>query len=194
MKYLKYLLFLIIILALIFFGKGMLTPSVSYENEIVVNKPANESWAVMSDESNLPKWIEGFKRTELVSGMENTVGAVSKVYVEENGEEMMMEETITAVKPNEHMAMTFTMDFMDMDYEMLFKEKDGKTTISSKSTTMGNGIFAKSLISFMSGSMKEQEDKNLNNLKKIIEENTKNYFPEAVPETVIDTTTVSVKE
>lgn len=172
----------------------MLTPSVSYENEIVVNKPANESWAVMSDESNLPKWIEGFKRTELVSGMENTVGVVSKVYVEENGEEMMMEETITAVKPNEHMAMTFTMDFMDMDYEMLFKEKDGKTTISSKSTTMGNGIFAKSLISFMSGSMKEQEDKNLNNLKKIIEENTKNYFPEAVPETVIDTTTVSVKE
>jgi len=194
MKYLKYLLFLIIILALIFFGNGMLTPSVSYENEIVVNKPANESWAVMSDESNLPKWIEGFKRTELVSGMENTVGAVSKVYVEENGDEMMMEETITAVKPNEHMAMTFTMDFMDMDYEMLFKEKDGKTTISSKSTTMGNGIFAKSLISFMSGSMKEQEDKNLNNLKKIIEENTKNYFPEAVPETVIDTTTVSVKE
>ncbi|AXT50892.1 hypothetical protein D1818_08660 [Aquimarina sp. BL5] len=194
MKYLKYLLFLIIILALIFFGKGMLTPSVSYENEIVVSKPANESWAVMSDESNLPKWIEGFKRTELVSGMENTVGAVSKVYVEENGDEMMMEETITAVKPNEHMAMTFTMDFMDMDYEMLFKEKDGKTTISSKSTTMGNGIFAKSLISFMSGSMKEQEDKNLNNLKKIIEENTKNYFPEAVPETVIDTTTVSVKE
>ncbi|MFD2564617.1 SRPBCC family protein [Aquimarina rubra] len=196
MKYLKYLLFLIIVLALIFFGKGMLTPSVSYESEIVVNKPANEAWAVMSDESNLPKWIEGYKRTELVSGTANTVGAISNVYVEDNGQEMMMEETITALKPNEHMAMTFTMDFMDMDYEILFKENDGKTNISSKSTTMGNGIFSKSLISFMKGFMKEQEDKNLSNLKRVIEENTKNYFPEPEIETqtVIDTTAVSLEE
>ncbi|WP_299246713.1 SRPBCC family protein [uncultured Aquimarina sp.] len=195
MKYLKYLLIVVAVLALVFFGKGLLTPSVSYENEVVVDKPANESWAVMSDESNLPKWIDGFKRTELVSGTANTVGAVSNVYVDENGTEMMMEETITALKLNEHMAMTFTMDFMDMDYEIFFKEEGGKTTISSKSTTMGNGIFAKSLISFMTGAMKEQEDKNLNNLKKLIDENTKNYFPEPEIETepVIDSTAVSAE-
>ncbi|WP_299442382.1 SRPBCC family protein [uncultured Aquimarina sp.] len=190
MKYLKYLLYLIIVLALIFFGKGFLTPSVSYESEIVVSKPANESWEVISDESNLPKWIKGFKKTELVSGTANTVGAISKIYVEDGGEEMVMEETITAIKPHEHMAMTFTMDFMDMDYEMFFKEQDGKTTITSKSTTMGNGIFAKSLISFMPGSMKEQEDENLNKLKELIEGNTKNYFPEKV----VDTSAVSVEE
>ncbi|WP_378183372.1 SRPBCC family protein [Aquimarina sp. SS2-1] len=196
MKYLKYLLILFIILALVFFGRGLLTPSVPYENEITVNKPANEAWAVMSDESNLPKWIEGYKRTELVSGTANTVGAVSKVYVEDNDEEMMMEETITALKPNEHMAMTFTMDFMDMDYEINFKENDGKTTISSKSTVKGNGIFAKSLVAFISGSMKEQEDKNLSSLKKIIEENTKNYFPEPEIEIepVVDSIAVSVEE
>ncbi len=196
MKYLKYLLYLIIVLALIFFGKGLLTPSVSYESEIVVDKPAREAWAVLSDETKLPEWIEGFKRTELVSGTANTVGAVSKVYVEDNGQEMVMEETITALEPNERMAMTFTMDFMDMDYEILLKENDGKTTISSKSTTEGNGIFAKSLISFMPGAMKEQEEKNLSNLKKVIEENTKNYFPvpEIETETVIDTTAASVEE
>lgn len=190
MKYLKYLLYLIIILGLLFIGKGFITPSIAYENEIVVNKPANESWAVMSDEANLPKWIKGFKKTELVSGTPNTVGAVSKVYVEENGEEMIMEETITAIKPNELMAMTFTMDFMDMDYEISFNEKDGKTTINSKSKTSGNGMIAKSIVSFMESTMKEQEDKNLNNLKKLIESNTKNYFPEAV----VNTTEVAAEE
>jgi len=184
MKYLKYLLIIIVVCVLFFFGKGLLTSSIFYESEVIVDKPANESWAVMSDETNLPKWIKGFIKTELVSGTANTLGAVSKVYVEENGKEMVMQETITAMKPNEHMAMTFTMDFMDMDYEIFFKEKEGKTTISSKSTTRGNGIFAKSMVSFMEGSMKAQEDENLNALKKIIEGNTKNYFPEAV----IDTT------
>jgi len=196
MKYLKYLLYLIIVLVLVFFGKGFLTPSVSYENEIIVNKPAKEAWAVMSDESNLPKWIEGFIRTELVSGTANEVGAVSNVYVDDSGQEMMMEETITAIKLHEHMAMTFTMEFMNMDYEINFKEEGGKTTINSKSTTMGNSIFAKSMISFMPGAMKEQEDKNLSSLKKLIEENTKNYFPEPEIETepVIDSTAVSTEE
>ena len=119
---------------------------------------------------------------ELVRGTENTVGAVSKIYFEENGQEMVMEETLTAIKPNEHIAMTFTMDFMNMDYEMNLTDKDGKTRILSKSETTGNGIMAKSILSFMTKSMKAQEEENLKNLKSVIDNNTKNYFPAPVQE------------
>lgn len=175
MKYLKYLLGLILLVVIIFFGKGLLTPSISYESEIVVNKSAAESWAVMSDESKLSQWIKEVKKIELVSGTPNTVGAVSNIHVVDGEQEMVMKETITQITPNELMAMTFTMDFMDMEYEMHMKEEGGKTTITSKSTTTGNGIFAKSMLSFMGGSMKTQEDNNLSNLKKLIEENTTTY-------------------
>jgi len=173
MKYLKYLIVLIIILGLIVIAKGFLTPSISYETEIVVNKPVQESWAVISDESNLSKWIKGFKKIELVSGTPNTVGAVSTVYIEEEegGAEMVMKETITALKENEHMGMTFTMDFMDINYEMFFKDQDGKTVITTKTNTKGNTIIAKSILSFMSDAMGTQEDENLNNLKNLIEGN-----------------------
>ncbi len=184
MKYLKYLLGFFALLLLFILGKGFFTPSVYYESEIVVNKSAKEAWAVMSDEENLPKWIDGFKRSELVSGPANTVGAVTNVYVEDNGEEMVMVETIMQVKTYELLAMKFTMDFMDMDYEMLFSEKGGKTRIQTKSTTFGNGIMAKSMISFMTAAMKSQEDENLGNLKKLIEENTKNYFQDTPVERV----------
>ena len=182
MKYLKYLLIIIALIAIIFFGKGFLTPVVSYESEVVVNKPVKETWAIMSDESRVSEWLKGIKKMELVSGTENAVGAVSKIYFEENGEEMVMEETITAIKPNEHIAMTFTMDFMNMDYEMNLTDEDGKTRILSKSETMGNGIMAKSILSFMKSAMKKQEDTNMNNLKTLIDNNTKNYFPETVQE------------
>ena len=185
MKYLIYLLILILGLALIFIGKGLLSPSVSYDSEITVNKSAAESWAVMSDEENLPKWIKGFVRSEQVSGAPNTIGAVSNVYVEENGEEMVMQETIKSFRLNEHMGMKFTMDFMNMDYDMYFEEKDGKTNIRSSSKTVGNGVFAKSMISFMPKSMKAQEDENMQSLKKLIEENTKNYFPEVKLDTAM---------
>ena len=171
MKFLKYTLIFVVVLVLLFFGKGLLTPTISYENEITVNKSAKEAWAVMNDETNLPKWIEGFKRVEPVSGTPNTVGAVSNVYVEDQGQEMVMQETIMSVKENEHMAMNFTMDFMDMDYKMSFDEQGGKTVIKSESTVKGNGIMAKSMISFMKGSMKSQEDTNLGKLKALIEVN-----------------------
>lgn len=154
----------------------MMTPSVSYGSEVTVNKSAAECWAVMSDESNLPNWIEGYIRSELISGTANTTGAVSKVYVDNNGEEMAMEETIVESVPNKKLAMTFAMGPMDMDYAMYFDEKDGKTTIRTESTTKGSGIMMKSLLSFMKGGMQEQEDKNLGNLKKIIDENTKVYY------------------
>ena len=175
MKYLKYLFGIIVLLVLLFLANGIFSPSIYYESEVVVNKPVKEAWAVMSDESKLPKWIEGFKKTELVSGTANTIGAVSNVYIDDRGQETVMKETITNVKPNEIMAMRFSMDFMDMDYEMSMSEKDGQTTIKSKSTTFGNGIFAKSMVAFMKNPMKSQEDKNLNSLKKLIEENTTVY-------------------
>lgn len=171
MKYLKYLLYLIVLLVIVFFGNGMITSSIYYENEVEVNKPVTEAWTVMQDESRISEWLPVIQRIEPVSGEPNTVGAVSNIYVNENGEEMMMQETITAITPNKHMAMTFTMDFMNMDYEMDLVEKDGKTYITTRSTTVGNGMMAKSILSFMSGMMSDQEDENLNRLKNVIENN-----------------------
>lgn len=175
MKYLKYPLYLIAILLIIFFGNGLITSSITYENKVEVNKPVAEVWAVMQDQSRVSEWLTVIERVEHVSGTPGTVGAVSHIYVNENGEEMMMEETITAMVPKEHMAMTFTMDFMDMDYAMYMTEVDGVTKLRTTSTTVGNGIFAQSIISFMTGTMEEQEDENLNRLKEVIENNQKQY-------------------
>ena len=186
MKYLKYLIYLILALVIIFIGKGLLTPSVTYENEIMVDKSIQESWAVMSDEMTASQWVPGYVKSELVSGTANTVGAVSNIYIEENGEEMIIQETITALEENKHMAMTFTMDFMNMDYEMNLEEKEDGTLLKTKTKAMGNGILSKAIVSFMPSSMKRQEDENLVKLKAAIEENTKDYFPAPV----VDSTTV----
>ncbi len=185
MKYLKYLLTALVLLALTFVSIGVFKPAVSYDCEVMVNKPAKEAWAVMSDETRMSEWIKGYKRIELIKGEKNTVGAVSNVYVEENGQEMVMQETITKFQPNEAIGMQFSMDgFMDMNYEMSMEEVDGNTKIKTTSTTTGNGFFAKSMVALMGGSMKAQEDENLGNLKKVIEANTKNYFLEAQLEAV----------
>ena len=169
MKYLKIILSIIVLLAIIFFGNGLRSPTISYQNEIVVNKSAIEVWTVMADPTKMGEWLPGFIRIEPVSGVPGTVGAVSQLYFIEDGQEMVIEETITKVIPNEEMAMTFTMDFMNMDYEIFFNEDNGQTKILSNSITEGNGLFAKSILSFMTGMMRSQEDENLTRLKAVIE-------------------------
>ena len=148
MKYLKYILIGIILLVVVFFGRGLITSSIEYDGEVVINKPAKECWAVMSDASRISEWLPSIQKMELVSGEPQTVGAVSTIYVSENGNEMTMQETITEVVDNERMAMTYTMDFMNMVYEMNLKEVDGQTTITTHSVTEGNGLFPKAMVAW----------------------------------------------
>jgi len=185
MKYLKYLLGIIALLGLLFIGKGFLTPSISYSSDIVVDKPIEEAWAVMNDESKLSQWLKGITKIEHVSGEKGKVGAVTRYTFEENGQESVILETLKATRPNDHVAMDFEMEgVMDMEYQVDFKEKEGKTHIKSSTTTKGSGMLMCSMVSFMEGSMQTQEDENMNNLKKLIEENTTNYFPTPVVESV----------
>ena len=182
MKYLKYLLGIIALLALLFIAKGFLTPTISYGSEIIVDKSIKEAWAVMNDESKTSQWLKGITNIEHISGEKGTVGAVTRYTFNENGQESTVLETIKSIKPNEHIAMDFEMKgVMNMDYKIDFIDKDGKTLIKSSTITKGIGMFMRSMLSFMKGSMQTQEDENMNNLKKLIDENMTNYFPIPMP-------------
>lgn len=175
MKFLKYTLIVLAVLVAAFFSLGIIKPEVTYNCEITVNKSLTESWAVSQDDTKLNEWLEGFQKYENISGTPGTVGAVSDVYFDNNGEVMSIRETITEIIPDKSVSMLFEMDFMNMDYTLNMVNVDGQTKISSSSVVKGNGMVAKSFIALMGGTFSAQEDNNLNNLKKAIEKNTKEY-------------------
>lgn len=184
MKYLKYIIGIIALLILLFIGKGFLSPSISYNSEVLVDKPIKEAWAVMSDESKISQWLKGITNVEYVSGEKGTAGAVTRYTFNQDGQESTVLETIKSIKPNEQITMDFEMEgVMNMDYKVDFTDKGGKTHIKSSTTTTGEGMFMRSMVSFMTSAMQTQEDENMNNLKKVIEENTTDYFHTPVLET-----------
>jgi len=185
MKYVKYFIGLIVLLGILFIAKGFLNPTISYSSEIFVDKPIKEASAVMNDESKISQWLSGVTKMEHISGEKNTVGAVTKYTFDEEGQESTVIETITSIRPNDHVALNFVIeDVMEMDYRVVFKKQDGKTHIKSTTITKGTGLFMRSIVSFMKNSMQAQEDENMNNLKKLINENTTNYFHVPVVETI----------
>jgi len=177
MKILKYILGIIAVLAIVFLLLGFIKSEINYDSDILVEKSLAESWAVSQDEDKMSEWLDGFIRYEHISGTPGTVGAVSDVYFEQNGEESVIRETIKEIVPNESISMEFTSGFMDMDYKIGMSEENGKTKVSSSTTARGNGLISRSILALISGSLKDQEDTNLYKLRATIEKNTKNYFP-----------------
>lgn len=177
MKYLKYFLGLIAILVIGFFLMGIIKPKVVYDCEIIVDKPAAESWAIVQDEERMAEWLPGFHKIEHLSGTPGTEGAVALVYFYNDGKLVSIKETITQIVPDKSISMIFEDDFMNMDYTMSLSSVDGKTKINSNTTAVGNSTISKSIMALMGGAIKAQEEDNLVNLKKTIEQNTKDYFP-----------------
>src|SRR5690554_143784 len=93
-----------------------------------------------------------------------------------DGQSMAIKETITDIVPNESISMWYESDFMNMDYKLNITSVNGKTKINSSTIAEGNSIISKSIMALMGSSLKKQEETNLSNLKKTIEQNTKNYL------------------
>lgn len=175
----KILLYIVGIIAALFFGfllVGVFSSDLTYDYKIEVEKSVEETWAVVNDEGKMAEWLPGFIKVEHVSGSPGSVGAVSNVYFDEDGQEMIIKETITEIIPNESISMAFESEFMNMDYKLSIASSNGKTKINSFTTVKGNGMISASIIAFIGSAIKEQEEKNLVNLKKTIEKNKKVYF------------------
>jgi hypothetical protein len=182
MKILKYILFVIIGLVVIFFAIGLMTPSVSYGHTITVNKSVEEAWAVSKDTTKFDQWLDGFKSMTLISGEADEVGSTYKIIVNpgEGQADFEMIETIVSKKEFEHINLHFDSEMMDFDQLLTFKGSGGQTTITTESTVSGKGVVLRSMFALMEklgGAFQSQEEKNQEALKRVIEENTTDYYP-----------------
>ena len=182
MKILKYVLFAVLALVVLFFAVGIFTPVVNYGTEITANKPLQEAWAVTQDESKYDQWLEGFKSMELIEGEKGQPGSKHKVIVEpsDGQPEFEMIETLVALEEFKYVDMHFDSETMDFEQKIFYNESEGKTTIRSESKVIAKNIVTRSLFALMEklgGAFTAQEKKNFEALKKLIEENTTDYYP-----------------
>ncbi len=194
MKILKYILIAILVLIVLFFTMGLINSSVTYGHEITVDKPIEEAWAVGQDIEKYDQWLEGFKSIELIDGEWFTEGSKYKVTVNpgDGQPEFEMTETIMTIREPEMLEMHFDSEFMNFEQIMSFSEADGKTTVKTESKVIAKGLVMKSMFAIMEtfgGAFTKQETKNIEALKKVINENTKDYFPEPAAAEVIEQST-----
>ncbi len=187
MKVLKYVLGILAALAVIFVLIGVFVPTLNYSSEVEVNKSIEESFAVFMDESKMKDWLKGYIRSEVIKEEPAVVGSKYKVFLEDRGQKFHMIETVTAYKENEQFAMNLDHEMMNSDLNIQFEAKgDDKTVITATSEAKGKGILMKSMFVIMKSQFTKDDQGNYTRLKKVIEDNTTDYFPQA--EVATDTT------
>jgi hypothetical protein len=98
-----------------------------------------------------------------------------------------MIETVVAVEVYEKIEMDFESDMMDFNQKILFSDDDGKVKVWTESEVMGKGVMMRSMFAIMEwlgGAFSTQEAKNMEALKKLINDNTTNYYPAPLVEEV----------
>ena len=169
-------------MVLLFFAVGLFNPSIQYGHETTVEKPVEEVWAIVQDESKYDQWLEGYQGMELIEGRQNEVGSKYKVVVDpgEGQAEFEMIQTLKALEEFNQVHLHYDSDFMDMDQHYTFSESNGQTTFSTQADVRPKGMMMRSMFALMemlSGSFTAQETKNIEALKKVIEANTTDYYP-----------------
>ena len=186
MKILKYTILGLLVILFLIILMGIANPSIGYGHEIMVDKPIKEAWAVSQDDKKYDQWLEGFKSFELIEGEKWKEGSKYKVVVDpgDGQPEFEMIETLVSINDFESVEMHFDSEFMNFEQVMHFTEERGKTSVKTESKVLAKGLMMRSMFAIMEifgGSFTAQEKKNMEALKKLIEENTTDYYPRVRP-------------
>lgn len=175
MKVLKIIVVAFVLIVVAFFALGLVFPEVEYGHTIAVNKSIEEAWAVSQDESKFHLWLEGFKSIERIEGEMNEVGSKYRVVVNpgDGQPDFEMIETLVAVNPPNSITMHFDSEMMVFEQTMTFVQEGTQVKISTDSKVIGKSLPTRSMFAIMevfSSSFTIQEAKNIDALKRVIDE------------------------
>lgn len=168
----KIVIYVLVVVVLIAGGAivfGLMNPSVSYEASVEINKSREVVWNYFQDESKMGEWLQGFQRIEIISGKKNEVGSKYKMTFTDQGQEVVMIETVKEFNAPEKFAMRLEHEIMSSDTEITLTEKDGKTTLTQKDNAVGSNILWRIMFAAMRSGFIDRSQENLNKLKENVE-------------------------
>lgn len=139
------------------------------EFEVEIDRPLRDVYAAFNHPDNLPRWIQGLQRTELISGEPGKVGAKTRQIYLERGRIVEMIETITAHEPERHMSGTLEAPGMHATMHVDFVDRGDRTGIRFSSNFEGRSIGMRLMLPFIKGALKKRSTGDLETFKRLVE-------------------------
>lgn len=168
-KLLLGLILLVFFAALVFFAPGIFSGDLENETRVTVDKPRDHVWKKFDDESKMGEWLKGFKSIESIEGDPKTVGSKFKLTFENDGQEFVMMETMTAYDEGEHFAFNLENEAMYSEVDIRLIDKGLVTEVVQKEKFHGQNVFWHSLFFWLKSTFTENSRENMESFKKYAE-------------------------
>ncbi len=140
-----------------------------YESELVIDLPRDTVIGLFDNPDNLPKWQEGLRSFEHISGEEGELGAKSRIIYDIDGREQELTETIVSRSlPDEFSATYKAKGVWNYIENHFYEEASDKTRWVLDSEFKFSGLW-KIMSLFMRGSFPKQTRKFMVNFKEFAE-------------------------
>lgn len=139
------------------------------QHEVEINKPLKEVYAAFRDPDNMPRWLQGLRRTEQVRGQPGEVGAVTKQIYLERGRLVEMIETITAHEPERFFAGRLETPGMRSTLRVDFEDRGARTGLRFGGDFQGCSLIMKLMLPFMTGAVSKRQAADLQTFKRLVE-------------------------
>lgn len=170
MKICKTALMIIFIGILFYIIIGLLTPPVSKEVEMELEKSAEEVFSTFTDQSNMTKWVPGLTSVKQVSGRPNTIGSISEFVFERDGIEIPILVKIYDYKEDESMNLTLTHDKLVSNVQIKVVPSGDNTKLYISYQIEGNSLTTKTAMPFIRPLIKKYSEMDIEKLKNRLEE------------------------
>ena len=168
-KFIKISLIGTAIVLLLFVLIGAFKPDYSFEVEVQVEAPVEETFFTFNDTLRISEWLAHVEEVQLVSGQVNKVGSQYKLAISgmENSYEVTKE--ITDFVPNELVAYKLQNPAVTVLTEVHFDPTDRGTHILAHHTVTGNNSYWKSMLIFLHSQIREKVEDDFARLKQLVE-------------------------
>lgn len=140
-----------------------------FEYEIEVDKPLAEVHAAFNNPDNLPRWLTGLERTELLSGEAGKVGAKTRQVYLERGRTVELVETITAVDPGRSMDGVIEGPGMEATLHVEFEDRGESTVVRFRSGFKAKSLMMWFMLPFFKGGIRKRQQGDLERFGEMME-------------------------
>ncbi len=140
-----------------------------FKTKVEISQPVERVYDAFMDSAQSPQWRNGLQSVEIVSGELGKPGSKQRLTFARNGRETTLDETIIDVVKNEACYFRSDHGVMYSLTNIVFREREGKTRVSSAVYAYGNGRLWGLLVPFMKGRLRRRQQADLTRFKTLLE-------------------------
>jgi uncharacterized protein YndB with AHSA1/START domain len=137
--------------------------------KIEINCPIEQVYAAFVDWAHAPLWRRGITAVEFDGGVHGKLGSKRRFTCLKNGREITFDETVFDMVVNEACYFRTDHERMYCLANVLFRERDGGTRMTSSVHAYGRGMFWRLVVPFMKGNLRRRQQADFELFKAYLE-------------------------